>query len=122
MKTEEIIRNALKFLEKDYNFKYTYKYERGNHYYYKNIFGVFEYFEWKQFNEEKFFATYNNESKIIDMFLENPKKIGNFVYNNKKIEILFSDRRMEYWNLIASIIKNEIENTNTLFGIPINRA
>lgn len=121
MSTETIIRNSLQFLEKEYNLQFEVINDRGMHYIYKNKFGYFEYFEWSQFQESRFTRNSNFECKNIDMLIENPKIYGKF--NSKKRGFLgfFKDYRIEFWQTIAEIIKNEINKSGTLFGLKLTQ-
>lgn len=119
MTTEKIIRSSLLFLEKEYQFEFELVSEQGNRYIYKNKFGHFEYYEWRQFQETSFSVYANNECKTIDMLHVNPKIIGEFQQKNKGLKGFFSDNRKEYWNIIANIIKNEIATSHNLFGLKL---
>lgn len=117
METEKIIRSKLEFLEKEFGLKFCHNNNRGDHFLYSNASGSFEYYEWLQFGEKTFIVTFNNESKVIDMFQESPKEISAINIKKKGIKGFFYDERDEYWTLISNIIKNEIKTTSTLFGL-----
>lgn len=121
MRLEEIIRNSLNFLELEYGFKYEVSKDRGVTYTYINKYGKFEYYQWQQFDESRFIIYYKGESRIINMFHESPKKIGNFNFESKGFKGLLKDSRQEYWKIIAEIIKNNISETGSLFGLRIDK-
>jgi len=119
MTTENIIRSSLIFLEEEYHFKFEIIKDQGTHYVFKNKYGRFEYYEWKQFQESSFCIYANDECKTIDMLQENPKIIGKYWQQNKGLKGFFCDNRREYWIIIANILKKEIKNTSFLFGLKV---
>jgi len=119
MTTEKIIRYSLSFLESEYHLEFEFIQNRGDHYLYKNKFGRFEFYEWRQFQEASFFVYANEECKTIDMLIEQPKEIGEFQQKQRGLKRVFVDNRKEYWDIIASIIKNEISKNGDLFGLKL---
>ncbi len=117
MKTKNIIRDALLFLEKEFHLEFQLIEERGNYYIYKNKFGRFEYYEWSQFQEAEFRVNANDECKTIDMLFIDPKKMGVYQKKNKGLRGFSRDGREEYWKIVANIIRSEIEKNNSLFGL-----
>lgn len=120
MRIETIIRNSLKFLEDDFNFKYEVSRDKGTTYTYTNKYGRFEYYQWQQFGESRFSVFYEEEYKIVNMFHESPREIGKFNSQSKGFKIFLKDRRQKYWYMIAKIIKSNIKDTGTLFGLRVN--
>lgn len=119
MKTEEMIRKKLKFLEEEHHFRYQYFFESGNHYIYENDYGTFIYYEWQEFGEKEFTIKTNQEIKTINMLHENPKLMGEFQNKYRGLRGLFKNNKEEYWNIIRDIIKEEIDKNGSLFGIQI---
>ena len=117
MKTKKLIEKELEFLIYDYGFKYTYVQSRGCSYIYENNYGVFKYYEWEQFSEKEFSVSFDYEFKVINFQLENPKLYSNYLRAKKKI---FYDSKKIYWEMISKILKEEIQKSNTLFGLKIN--
>jgi hypothetical protein len=123
MKTQEIIENALKFLSVEYKFFYEYEsiYNGAEYFKYTNKYGNFVYYQWLQFGEKQFSVKYNQTFKVVDLQLQFSKEFVCFKKTHSGITWWFKDKRKEYWNMIASIIKKEIKHSNTLFGLPIER-
>ena len=121
MSNREIIENALKFLCNEYNFSYEYYTPNGNADYckYSNQYGKFTYYEWMEFGEREFSVIYNQQFRKININEEYPKMVSEFHHSHKGIKWFFKDKRKDYWEMIANIIKNEITATGTLFGIKI---
>jgi len=119
MRTEDIIRRHLRFLESDYGMIYTKTRKRGDTISYANENGRFEYYYWQQFQEFEFIVRLQQECKTIDMLTESPRELGEFYHKSKGLNRLFKDTRDEYWKIIANIIKKEIGKSGTLFGLKI---
>lgn len=113
MKNEDIIKNALNFLIKEYGFHYEYK-SNGKQVWCKltNSHGSINWYCYGLFDEYELSITSNKGKKIIDsQFVENKFKIG-FSFIN-----LFVDKRVRYWNNISYIFKKQIKERNSLFGL-----
>lgn len=121
MDTETIIRKHLAFLEKEYDFTFNFNGSSGDHYLFKNTYGTFEYYEWPQFGEKEFYISYEGESKRIDMLLENPKMISLINHKKRGIKGFFYDEREDYWTVIEQIVRNEIKETGTIFGLRVEK-
>lgn len=120
MTTLEIIKLKLNFLITKYNMKFLYIEERGETYSFENEYGVFKYYEWTQFKEEKFSVLFNNQYEEINMFLRYPKLFTEFNEKHKGIKWRFKDHKADYWDMIARIIELEINNNNSLFGLRLS--
>ena len=123
MSDREIIEAALNFLVVDYGFSYEYHSLNGKEEYfqYKNNHGCLTYYQWAQFGEQEFSATYNQTFRKIQLFEEYPKYFASFKSKHKGIKWLFQDSRKDYWEMISNIIKDEIASTGALFGIQIRK-
>ena len=92
------------------------------YYSYSNDIGCFVYYNCPQLNEEEFYVTVYKEKNIkIDWLLEYPKEITSFKKRIKGIKYLLKNWRKDYWELIASLIKKEIQEKNSLFGLRIDK-
>ena len=119
MTTLQIIKEKLKFLIDNYGFTFEFNNIYGNHYVFKNNNGYIEFYEWPQFDESAIFVKYDMISKKIDLIVEYPKVVGKFNRSHQGFIWFFKDQRYDYWEMIALIIKEEIDNTNTVFGVKI---
>lgn len=119
MTTLEIINKKLAFLIDEYDFSFEFINDWGNRYVFKNRYGNIEFYEWEQFNESAFFVAYDLISKKINLIEEYPKIFGLFNQDHKGIKYFFKDYRNDYWEMISKIIKLEIKNTKTIFGLKI---
>lgn len=122
MGDKEIIEKSLSFLITDHNFKYRYETQNGNdmNFIYENKNGYFKYYQWPQFNESEFSVLFDNEFKKINLFEIDPKYFSLFKKQHSGIKWLFKDKRQDYWNMIATILKHEISISNSLFGLKIS--
>lgn len=119
MTKEKLIRTNLIFLEEKFNFKYSYTSEGGNNYFYTNEFGTFRYYEWEQFGEKEFTIKTNQEIKTLDTFFEYHKLMSSFKFKKKSLKNLFKNMNNEYWYTIGEIIKEEIAESGSLFGLKL---
>ncbi len=119
MKTETIIRNHLSFLENDFGLVFELIKDKGSTYSYKNEYGKFEYYEWMQFGESRFTIYFDNECRTINMINEAPKDIGKYNHEFKGMKVLFKDRREQYWQIIETIVRKNINDSGTLFGLKL---
>ena len=60
-----------------------------------------------------------SSSKRINMPVLYAKELGAFNQRHKGLKWLFKDRRPDFWQMIADIIKKEIETNNSVFGLKI---
>lgn len=119
MTTKDIIEKKLFFLINEYGFDFEFNNISGNHYIFKNKNGHIEFYEWKQFGEFAILVKYDMISKTINLVEEYPKMIGQFNQNHKGIKWLFKDDRNDFWEMISKIIKNEIRNKKSIFGLSV---
>lgn len=120
LETYKIIEKELEFLVSNYRMEYTYDVSLGRKYYrYKNQFGVFTYYEYRQLGEQEFSVLTNNNFTVINMLNEYPSIISRFNRQSRNIRFFLKDRRQEYWKMIAEIIKKEIDSSGTLFGLEV---
>lgn len=119
MTTEKIIKNALEFLCVEYGFEFQYETEFNGAMTFKyfNDNGSFSYYQWEQMQEYEFSVIYNQYYKKLEMQLLFPKEFALFNQQHKGLRWLFKDKREDYWNMIAGLIKGEIKNTGSLFGL-----
>ena len=120
MTTEEIIKKNLSFLLDNYEFIFEKKNEGGNYYIFSNKYGSFGYYEWAQFDDSEFFVKYNSIYKRINLIEYYPKIVANFTIEHKGIRWLFADTREDFWKMVSWIVKEEIKNKNTIFGLRIH--
>ena len=121
MTTLEIVENNLKFLTTEYGFVFSHSNSQGDHYIFKNRHGYIEFYEWEQFQDSAVFVNYDMTSKKIDLFLEYPKIVGKFNHNHRGIKWLFKDKRQDYWEMVATVIRMEIENHKSVFGLNVEK-
>lgn len=119
MTTLDIIKNKLKFLIDVYGFTFEYNNDGGNHYIFKNINGCIEFYEWPQFHESAIFVNYDMISKKINLIEEYPKMVGQFNKIHKGVKWFFKDDRNDYWEMVSKIIRIEINNKKSIFGLKI---
>lgn len=119
MTTLDIVKSKLNFLIDKYDFIFEYNNEQGFHYIFKNKNGFIEFYEWPQFNESEIFVNYNMISKKINLIVEYPKIVGKFYQEHKGIKWFFKDKRYDYWEMISEIIKVEINNNESIFGLKL---
>ena len=117
--TRAIIAEKLGFLVTDFGFEFDYCNESGEHFFFKNELGHIEFYEWAQFNEFKINVKIRNCSKRINMPVLYAKELGAFNQRHKGLKWLFKDKRPDFWQMIADIIKKEIETSNSVFGLKI---
>ena len=129
MNIQKIVREKLFFLEADLGFDFHYSNERGNHYIYTNEFGYIEVYERAQFDEYEIRVqdtTYFNRNGIhgiyfkrIDLKETYKKEFKQFNKQHRGIKWWFKSPIDDYWQMIADIIKKEIETSNSVFGLKI---
>ena len=120
MKTDkEIIEKTLAFLVTDFNFEFEYRTTNGNEefYSYKNRYGSFNYYQWAHFGEYRFSVMNSNGIQDIRFNELYPNIVAQFNKDHKGLKWLFKDSREDYWNMIASILRLEINKNNSLFGL-----
>lgn len=121
MDTRKIILSKLKFLIDDYGFAFYFEENEGNHYYFKNKYGIFKYYEWAQFNESEFSVKYDYTFTIINMYLESPLTMSKIQKKKTGLKGLFYDERNDYFEEVSRIIKNSIEKTGTIYGLKVDK-
>lgn len=119
MTTKDIIEDKLMFLVKDYGFIFEYSNIQGEHYVFRNDNGYFEFYEWAQFDESEIHVKYDEVFKKINLIEYYPKIIGEFNQTHRGIKWFFKDTRNDYWDMISKIIKLEINNKKSIFGLTI---
>ena len=117
--TLDIIKNKLNFLIEEYGFTFEFINDWGCHYIFNNKNGCIEFYEWAQFNESAFFVNYDMISKKINLIEEYPKIVAHFYKTHKGIKWFFKDDREDYWQMISEIIKIEINNNKSIFGLKL---
>lgn len=119
MTTLDIIKNKLSFLIDEYCLNFEFINDSGNHYIFINKNGYLEFYEWQQFNESAIFVKYDMISKKINLFEEYPKIVAQFNQTHKGIKWFFKDSTEDYWQMISEIIKIEIDNYKSIFGLKL---
>lgn len=119
MTTLQIVENNLGFLTTEYGFVFSYNDTDGDHYVFRNKHGKIEFYEREQFQDSAVFVNYDMTSKKIDLLSEYPQIVGKFNHNHRGIKWLFKDKRHDYWEMIATVVRKEIENHNSIFGLPL---
>ena len=127
----DIVYNSLKFLVDDYGFRYqksilnqeiVYKFEGTE--------GSFIYQEFLQYCEEYFYIEKGRNKELINVqeFLNsyNLSKVDYPKEERKGFKSVFKKREsrnirlQERWNAISEIIKHQIEETGSFFGLKVN--
>ena len=119
MTTKGIIENKLGFLIKEFGFDFVFNNISGDHYIFRNKNGYIEFYEWEQFGESSIVVKYGQISRIVHLFEEYPKVVGQFNQTHKGIKWFFKDKRNDYWEMISQIIRIEINNKKSIFGLNI---
>lgn len=122
MKTDkEIIEEALSFLVTNFRFIFEYKTSNRNEefYSYKNRYGSLNYYQSQEFGDYRFSVMNSEGIRDINFVELYPSVVAQFNKAHRGFRWLFKDLRIDYWNMIALIIKMEIENTGSLFGLKI---
>lgn len=117
MTTKEIIEKKLHFLVKDYGFSFEHSNIQGNHYVFSNSYGYIEFYEWEQFEESEIRVKCYQEFKKIILIDHYPEIVGEYTKNHVGIKWFFKDERNDYWDMISTIIKLEIDNKKNIFGL-----
>ena len=118
MKKFLIIEDKLRFLITDNNMIYNCKRENGKTLYvFHNQYGNFIYWEWPQFSEDGFEVQTLDKKIPVNILEEYPEVYNEYSKSHKGIKWLFKDIQVDYWDMIASIIKLEIQSTGKLFGL-----
>ena len=123
---KEIVSAKLSFLVTEYNFECLYDTYRQSIipvWIYKNTFGLFCYMEHEIFGEISITVETNDGQKVhcseYELY-ERYKDIYNLFQNSHKgIKWFFKDLREDRMDMIADIIKREIELTGRLFGLQL---
>lgn len=119
--TEEIIKTKLGFLISDYGFEFSSNSDGMREWYkFTNNYGSLNWYAFEQFEEYKLYIEINGKGEqVLDSY-----RIGN-ILNVGEWPFLrifsFKDQRVIYWNRIADLLKKEINETGTLFGIILKR-
>lgn len=120
METNQLILKKLGFLIDKYKMEYIYDIDGNQKFYrFKNDYGSFSYYEYRQLGEVEFSIKTNEEYRIINFFEIYPKLISRFNQDHKGIKWFFGDKREDYWEMISQIIKSEIELNHSLFGLRV---
>lgn len=119
MKTEDIIKSKLFFLIENYDFHYFYNEVNGSHYYFKNLYGEIEFYQWEQFGEEAIYVKYDSIFKTINLYEYYPKIYGKFMQEHRGLKALFKNKTNDYWEMISLIFRLEIEKNQNIFGLKI---
>lgn len=117
--TRVIVLEKLGFLVTDSGFEFDYSDESGEHFFFKNELGYIEFYVWEQFNEFEINVKIGNCLKRINMPVLYAKELGDFKYKHRGIKWWFKDERPDFWQMIADIVKKEIETSNSVFGLKI---
>ena len=121
MTDKQIIEKAMGFLCSDYGFMYDYESVNNGAEYYRffNKYGCFTYYQWEQFQEKEFSVKYDMSFRVIEFQYLFPDEYKTFKQTHKGIKWWFKDKRLDYWNMFAKLIKEEIEKKGSLFGLRI---
>lgn len=121
MTVKETIEKHLAFLVSDYGFTYKFETSNGNdmRFIYENANGYFMYYQWEQFGESEFSVCCNQTFLKVSLIEKYPHIFAQFRKNHRGIKWFFKDSRKDYWEMVSSILRNEIENNGSLFGLYI---
>jgi len=122
---KELIETSFSFLTTSYGFNYSYcPTDHGNYYCYANDNGVFVYYFYEQFKDEAFYIFRESNVERIILPYKYPREVEKFHHAHKGIKWTFKGIRTNYWkewyDLVATLQKQEIERTGTLWGLPID--
>ncbi len=119
MDTQQIIREELAFLCKEYGFEYEYISSRPEQkYVFRNQYGVFQYY-CCPFEESEFSVLYDQTFRVVDLKLLYGKEFAKFRKNHSGIKWWFKSSSRDYWKMIANLLRRQIANCGTLFGLRI---
>lgn len=121
MTNQEIIRTSLSFLIDIFGFEYKYICNGIEYYYlFQRANGTFTIYECPQFQDRIFYISIiNHPQRQINIFQDYEQLFEEWNLNHSGIKWFFKDKRKDYWDMIAKLIKSEIEKTDTLFGIKL---
>lgn len=113
---------SLKFLIDDFGFEYQFYTTNGNdeYYNYRNEYGCFSIYQWKQFGDLVFYVEDTCGKKRINFRDYYPEILDKFKKMHKGLKWLFKDSTPDYWNTIKEILQTEIEKNKNLFGLKIS--
>lgn len=119
-----ITENKLKFLIDDYGMSYTYLWEGGQvSYIFENSYGKLIFWHIHQFGEYGFLIEEKNKPKkytdILDVYNLQPEIFEAFQKKHKGLKWFFKDDSEDRWDMIASIIRLEINVKGSFFGLKI---
>lgn len=113
---------SLKFLVDDFRFEYQFYSTNGNdeYYNYRNEYGCFSIYQWKQFGDLVFYVENMYGKKRINFRDYYPEILDKFKKSHKGLKCLFKDSTPDYWKTVKEILQTEIMVNKTLFGLRIS--
>lgn len=111
METKEIVMEKLKFLIDEYNFAFFYERQQGDHYYFRNKYGVFRYYEWPEFEEKEFSIIHDSELTVIDIVIENPVLFSAIEKKKRGLKDCFMMKDMIFGNLLRQSSRRTLKLT-----------